>query len=161
VCTDALCLSCQSDDDCDSDFFCLKHGGCSLLQGACTHCNPEILCTLEYDPVCGCDDSETYGNPCEAIRECVSSFDYGECEIDDDLPVSCESDSDCGNLFYCSRDSCDSNLLGVCIEIPIGLCPDVELSVCGCDGETYKNSCFAAKARVDVGSIGDCDLTYP
>lgn len=39
---------------------------------------PDCVCTMQYDPVCGCDNI-TYGNACEA--ECNSITDYakGEC----------------------------------------------------------------------------------
>lgn len=40
---------------------------------------PDCVCTMEYDPVCGCNNV-TYGNACSA--ECMGIYKYtkGPCE---------------------------------------------------------------------------------
>jgi len=40
--------------------------------------NPEQMCTMQYEPVCGCD-GKTYGNACEAEKAGITSYTQGEC----------------------------------------------------------------------------------
>ncbi|RZJ58343.1 MAG: kazal domain protein [Hymenobacter sp.] len=40
--------------------------------------NPNGMCTMEYNPVCGCN-GQTYANPCTARNAGVRTFTTGSC----------------------------------------------------------------------------------
>lgn len=126
--------------------------GAADAMGTCARM-PEA-CTAQFDPVCGCDGL-THGNACEAANAGTSVVHSGACETacGGRAGNTCSDDQFC--KFELSAICGRADAQGVCDTRP-EICTQQVAPVCGCDNQTYSNSCFAAVAGVGVLSEGAC-----
>lgn len=148
-------------ETCGPDEFCKYDErdmcGAADQQGTCEP-KPDA-CPDIYMPVCGCDGM-TYGNGCEANSAGVSIASQGACG-GAVPPDSCGGFAgvQCPAGEFCKYDEqamCGfADATGTCEPQPQA-CPQNYAPVCGCDGQTYSNSCIANSAGVSVQHNGEC-----
>ena len=145
---------------CSEGRFCkLDPGSCDLAEaiGECTPISDG--CDDILQPVCGCDGI-TYPNDCSAYTAGVNIDHEGECagegkECGGALRIECDE----GEFCKLEPGSCEeADAIGECI-FSGDVCPDNLEPVCGCDGETYSNDCFAYVAGVNIDHDGECSCT--
>ena len=75
------------------------------------------------------------------------------------LFISCEKNNNCVNTPSSQSEICiDSTLINDSL-----MCIEIYAPVCGCDGITYSNSCYASKSGITLyvsGECCDCDDDY-
>ena len=144
---------CRSNQNCDFGLYCEKPVGKCKAEGSCA-IRPEV-CTDDYQPVCGCD-GQTYSNACNAARAGVSVAKKGKCKGSGETAAHCLTNENCDFGLFCEKADGACKGPGVC-EIRPEACPDLYDPVCGCDHQTYSNSCYAHRAGVSVQHQGECE----
>jgi hypothetical protein len=151
ICTLRPCKLCQTNNDCESGFYC-KKDSCDTQNGTCS---VRIeFCNEQHNQVCGCD-GKTYANACAAASAGVNVKSDGKCE--GGSQGDCQSNNDCGTGYFCAKNSCNATY-GTCTQ-KMEFCITLYDPVCGCNNHTYGNACSANNAGINVKSNGECPAT--
>jgi hypothetical protein len=125
---------------------------------------PDLCPAIAGLPVCGCDGT-VFGNACEAERAGDPVAQVGSCG------GAAGEGEKCGGLFakgclkglFCSfteQQNCGfGDQEGVCARHLGFFCPALFQPVCGCNGETFGNSCEAEVQGQSIRHDGSCART--
>jgi len=135
---------------------------CDLEAGYCGSSDGGGICVVKpqacpdiYQPVCGCNGM-TYPSDCVRQLAGVSKDHDGACGA----ATTCGgiAGASCAIVQFCEMPagSCNvSDTTGTCV-IQHTNCLELLQTECGCDGKTYRNSCYREAAGVSKKSDGAC-----
>ena len=145
---------------CDGQTYATEHDACQAgVRTATTAPCGEPVASPGGAPVIGCgtgDDCPDQYRCCEISGRCYPSDCPGCCApTPPGTNGACERNEHCPAGQYCAGSSCDT--AGGC-RFPKSAadCGGEVAEVCGCDGKTYTNECWAAAAGSRVASTGRC-----
>lgn len=97
------------------------------------------------------------GAPIPNVVEPTPDADLVACLVH---PPACLVNSDCPSGYNCVNHTPVTCVSGgvLCEPVP-GACETIYYPVCGCDGVTYSNYCWALVAGVRASALGPCECT--
>ena len=129
---------------------------------ALVECEEDWVVEVIFTPLCvdgQCDMERSTRQQRDCSAEGRICRD-GEC-LTPPMPTPCDRETPCGDGQLCVYDEGLCGALGfspgggVCQAVPQGCTGDVT-QACGCDGQSYSNTCTARSMGVDVSRFGGC-----
>jgi formylglycine-generating enzyme required for sulfatase activity len=150
---------CWTANACEPDSPVADYNGCVNQY---RDCDDGDACTNdwcdEYDLACehypvNCDDGDPCtDDSCDSETGCVHGHVDG-------CTACTAGGGECSDWGYCLFDEACGGT-GACMTRPV-LCATSWEPVCGCDGQTYENECFAQQAGAAVERTGACACVDP
>ncbi len=148
----AAFAGCASESDFEPDPNRGPIGKADHLSNTC-----EDSCGEKSAGTCWCDDTCSYYGDCCDDKVSV-------CDAPQEVACGGWLGDTCGSDQYCHFEAADicgfADASGICQDIPQA-CIEIYSPVCGCDGETYSNSCYANASATSVQSLGACETPPP